>query len=94
MSDGRRLLPAIIALHDRIRAAVLDAFASQQRDTLADVAHDDEGDTIYAVDRVSEAALIEGLDAIAREEPLCLIAEGLPAGGTKDHVYTSLLICW
>jgi hypothetical protein len=30
---------------------------------------------------VSEAALIEGLDAIAREEPLCLIAEGLPAGG-------------
>ncbi len=81
MSDARRLLPAILALHDRIRAAVLDAFASQQRDTLADVAHDDEGDTIYAVDRVSEAALIEGLDAIAREEPLCLIAEGLPAGG-------------
>ena len=81
MSDVRRLLPAIIALHDRIRAAVLDAFASQQRDTLADVAHDEEGDTIYAVDRVSEAALIEGLDAIAREEPLCLIAEGLPAGG-------------
>ena len=81
MSDVRRLLPAIVTLHDRIRAAVLDAFASQQRDTLADVAHDDEGDTIYAVDRVSEAALIEGLDAIAREEPLCLIAEGLPAGG-------------
>ena len=81
MSDVRRLLPVFIALHDRIRAAVLDAFASQQRDTLADVAHDDEGDTIYAVDRVSEAALIEGLDAIAREEPLCLIAEGLPAGG-------------
>jgi len=81
MSDGRRLLPAIIALHDRIRAAVLDAFASQQRDTLADVAHDDEGDTIYAVDRVSEAALVEGLDAIAREEPLCLIAEGLPSRG-------------
>ena len=81
MSDVRRLLPAIIALHDRIRAAVLDAFVSQRRDTLADVAHDEEGDTIYAVDRVSEAALIEGLDAIAREEPLCLIAEGLPAEG-------------
>jgi hypothetical protein len=81
MSDVRRLLPAIVALHDRIRAAVLDAFASQQHDTLADVAHDEEGDTIYAIDRVSEAALVEGLDAIAREEPLCLIAEGLPAGG-------------
>ena len=81
MSEVHRLLPAIIALHDRIRAAVLDAFASQQRDTLADVAHDEEGDTIYAVDRVSEAVLIDGLDAIAREEPLCLIAEGLPAGG-------------
>jgi len=82
MSDPRRLLPAILALHDRIRAAVLEAFASQQhRDALAAVAHDDEGDTIYVVDRVSEAALVEGLAEMARDEPLCLVAEGLPPAG-------------
>ena len=81
MSDARRLLPAILALHDRIRASVLEAFATQDRDELAGVAHDEEGDTIYAVDRVSEVALVDGLAEVAREEPLVLVAEGLPAGG-------------
>ena len=81
MTDPRRLLPAILALHDRIRASVVNAFAGQQRDDLAGVAHDDEGDTIYAVDRVSEAVLVEGLSKIASDEPLVLVAEGLPAGG-------------
>jgi hypothetical protein len=81
VSDARRLLPAILALHDRIRASVLEAFATQHRDDLAGVAHDEEGDTIYAVDRVSEAALVDGLAEVAREEPLVLVAEGLPAGG-------------
>ena len=81
MSDARGLLPSILALHDRIRAAVLEAFETQHRDELAGVAHDEEGDTIYAIDRVSEAALVEGLSAVAREDPLVLVAEGLPAGG-------------
>lgn len=48
---------------------------------MAEVAHDEEGDTIYAVDRVSEATLIGGLTELAREEPLVLIAEGLPPQG-------------
>ncbi len=81
MSDARQLLPAILALHDRIRASVLEAFATQERDELAGVAHDEEGDTIYAVDRVSEVALVDGLAEVAREEPLVLVAEGLPSGG-------------
>jgi len=81
VSDARRLLPAILALHDRIRLSVLEAFATQDRDELAGVAHDEEGDTIYAVDRVSETALVDGLAEIARAEPLVLVAEGLPAQG-------------
>jgi hypothetical protein len=90
VSDARPLLPGILALHDRIRASVLEAFETQDRDELAGVAHDEEGDTIYAVDRVSEAALVAGLAEVAREEPLVLVAEGLPAegltlpGGTPD----------
>jgi hypothetical protein len=81
MNDARRLLPAILALHDQIRGSVLDAFETRHRDDLAGVVHDDEGDTIYAVDRVSETALVEGLTSVARDEPLVLVAEGLPAGG-------------
>jgi len=81
MTDPRRLLPAILALHDLIRTSVLDAFAKQQHDDLAGVAHDAEGDTIYAVDRVSEDVLVRGLTEISRDEPLVVVAEGLPARG-------------
>jgi hypothetical protein len=81
VSDARRLLAAIIALHDRIRESVVDAFASQRREVLAGVAHDEEGDTIYTIDRVSEAVLVSDLAEVAREEPLWLVAEGLPPNG-------------
>ena len=81
MSDARRLLPAILALHDRIRESLVDAFSTQHHDVLAGVAHDEEGDTIYAIDRVSEAVLVDHLGEVARDEPLCLIAEGLPPDG-------------
>jgi fructose-1,6-bisphosphatase/inositol monophosphatase family enzyme len=83
MSDARRLLPAILALHDRIRASVVDACVRQDSDALAEVAHDDAaaGDTIYAVDRVSETTLVDGLAELARDEPLILVAEGLPPEG-------------
>ena len=89
MSDARRLLPPILALHDRIRVSILDAFANRHGDDLAGVAHDDEGDTIYAVDRVSEAVLVDGLSEIARDEPLCLVAEGLDPAGLALPLGTS-----
>ncbi|CAN5812797.1 hypothetical protein BH11GEM2_BH11GEM2_05050 [soil metagenome] len=81
MPDASHLLPAILDLHDRIRASVVAACEQQSHDAMAEVAHDDEGDTIYAVDRVSEATLIEGLTELAQSEPLVLIAEGLPSEG-------------
>ena len=81
MSDARALLPVILELHDRIRTSVVDAFTGQQPDSLSDVADDGAGDTIYAVDRVSEETLVAGLEIAARDEPLCLIAEGLPPEG-------------
>src|SRR4051812_49304856 len=81
MLDARDLLPAILALHDRIRGSVVDAFSAQSHDSLSDVADDGVGDTIYAVDRVSEETLVAGLERLARDEPLVLIAEGLPPQG-------------
>jgi fructose-1,6-bisphosphatase/inositol monophosphatase family enzyme len=81
MTDARRLLPSILALHDAIRTSVVDAFVAQQGDALSDVAADDAGDTIYAVDRVSEETLVAGLEALAHDEPMVLVAEGLPNEG-------------
>jgi hypothetical protein len=71
----------IVELHDRIRTSVVAACEAQTSDAMSAVAHDDVGDTIYAVDKVSETTLIEGLAEFARSEPLVLIAEGLPPEG-------------
>ena len=81
VSDPRGLLLAITELHDRIRASVVAACERQSSEAMAEIAHDDAGDTIYAVDKVSEETLIDGLTALAHEEPLVLIAEGLPSEG-------------
>jgi hypothetical protein len=80
LPEPRCLLEPILALHERIRASVVEACERQQTEELAVVAHDELGDTIYAIDRVGEELLVEGLAEIAREEPLCLLAEGLPGG--------------
>ncbi|MEO5817444.1 MAG: inositol monophosphatase, partial [Gemmatimonadaceae bacterium] len=77
-TDSRALLPVIVELHDRIRSSVVAACEAQSADAMSAVAHDDAGDTIYAVDKVSETTLIEGLAEFARSEPVVLIAEGLP----------------
>jgi hypothetical protein len=85
VTDAAQLLEPILALHDRIRGAVVEACASQSAELLAavasDAAGDGGGDTIYAIDRVGEATLVAGLADLAREEPLCLVAEGLPGDG-------------
>ncbi|MDQ2667925.1 MAG: inositol monophosphatase [Gemmatimonadota bacterium] len=99
MPDASHLLPTILDLHDRIRTSVVAACEQQSHDVMAEVAHDDEGDTIYAVDKVSEATLIEALTELARTEPLVLIAEGLhpegmvlPAGARETDCKWRLLV--
>lgn len=79
METAARLLEPILALHESIRTAVCAASEQQPAEQLAAVAGN-EGDTIYAIDRVGEDVLIEGLVEVAREEPLVLIAEGIAGG--------------
>ena len=84
--DARVLLEPVLALHDRIRSSLVESCARQAADELAVVAGEDHSDTIYAIDRVAESVLVEGLAEVARAEPLWLVAEGLPAGGvTLPH---------
>ena len=76
------LLEPIRRLHTQIRAAVVAACERESLETLAEIDHESEGDTIYAIDRFSEDLLI---DFFAREiavhTPILLIAEGLPGNG-------------
>ncbi len=76
------LLGLILELHAAIREAVVAACERQALDELAGVAEDDAtGDTIYAVDRVSEAVLVGFFaERVAPRWPLVLVGEGLPDG--------------
>jgi fructose-1,6-bisphosphatase/inositol monophosphatase family enzyme len=75
------LLEPVRALHRQIRKAVRRVCQKSSVETLAAVAEDGEGDTIYAVDKVSEAVLIEGLEAAAAQAGgLVLVAEGIAGG--------------
>jgi fructose-1,6-bisphosphatase/inositol monophosphatase family enzyme len=94
-----RIRDAVVAACERVqtvqdeRALALTGQAEADGDDLARIVddRDDEGDTIYAVDRVSEEVLIHFFDTeIATRWPIVLIAEGLPGGqlrlprGTAD----------
>src|ERR1044072_1546615 len=80
--DPRWLLEPIRRLHELIRAAVVDACERSAVESLAEVEREEEGDTIYAVDRVSEELIVEFFEhEVAHTAPLVLVAEGLPEGG-------------
>lgn len=79
--DVRELLVPIQRLHHRIQAAVLEACVRAEPGDLSRIDHDAEGDTIYAVDRISEELLVEFFEQeIACLAPLVLIAEGIEQG--------------
>lgn len=77
------LLALILELQGAIRDAVVASCEERALEDLADVVEDGSaGDTIYAVDRVSEALLLGFFaERVAPRWPLILIAEGLPPEG-------------
>src|SRR5256714_2281533 len=77
--DANCLLEPILSLHDAVRRAVVDACERQASEQLATPAGD-EGDTIYAIDRVAEEAFLGGLGGLPPDESVCVIAEGLSIG--------------
>lgn len=81
MSSPHALLEPIRALHRQIRAGVREACEKQELASLSKVAEDGEGDTLYAVDKVSEELLVRGLGAQAeRLGGVVLVAEGVSGG--------------
>ena len=81
-SDGLEwLIDPLRRLHSIVRDAVVKSFERSAIEDMAAIAREEEGDTIYAVDRVSEELLIGFFnEAIASVVPVVLIAEGLPSG--------------
>lgn len=76
------LLGPIRRIHERVRDAVVAECEKAAVEQLAEVSDDEsEGDTIYAVDRVSEELLVELFEhEVASLAPLVLIAEGIEDG--------------
>jgi fructose-1,6-bisphosphatase/inositol monophosphatase family enzyme len=76
-----RLLARLREIHDRIREAVLAACERTAIEQLAAVVGEDAGDTVFAIDRVSEGVLLEHFASLAQDWPLLLVAEGLGKDG-------------
>ena len=78
--DPASLLEPLRQIHDSVRNAVVAATEQQQLDKLAEISRDVEGDTIYAIDVVSEEMVLELFEALSRQHTFVLVAEGLPGG--------------
>ena len=95
-----RLLARIRAIHEAIRDRVVASCETRPGDELAEVVGDDAGDTLFAIDRVSEEVLLAEFEVLAKEWPLLLVAEGLgqdgrrvlPEGTREDDVEIVVLV--
>lgn len=75
------LLDSIRSIHEEIRDAVITACEQSPPENIARVVEDGDGDTIFAVDRISEEVLVDLFErTIAPRSPIVLIAEGLAGG--------------
>lgn len=81
--DSAELLAELRSIHADIRDAVVAACEQRATDDLATPIGDEGGDTIYAVDRVSEEVLLERFAVLADRWPCVLVAEGI---GIEGHV--------
>jgi fructose-1,6-bisphosphatase/inositol monophosphatase family enzyme len=81
VKDIRDLLEPIQRLHRTIRDRVVEECEQRSVGSLSRVVSDCDGDTIFAVDRVSEELLVVFVEReIASKVPVVLIAEGIEEG--------------
>ncbi len=83
IAQANELLGQIRAIHETIRDRVVASCKQQAIEQLAEIVSVQAGDTIFALDRVSEQALIECFTELGRERSFVLIAEGLGEDGVR-----------
>ena len=81
--DAAALVTEIRAVHDAIRDEVVAACERQSTEELSAVVGDDAGDTLFAVDRLTEPVLLARFGEVARRWPCLLVAEGLGHDGRR-----------
>lgn len=98
--DAADLLARLRIIHDAIRDAVVAACERSAIEQLAVPLGNEGGDTIFAVDRISEAVLLEQFAHLATRWSLVLIAEGfgatgravLPSGTAEDDAELRVIV--
>jgi hypothetical protein len=83
LRDAQALVAEIRGVHEAIRDEIVAACERQSIEELSAVVGDDAGDTVFAVDRLSEAVLLARFGELARRWPCLLVAEGLGQDGRR-----------
>ncbi|MGA7894575.1 MAG: hypothetical protein WCA49_15250 [Candidatus Sulfotelmatobacter sp.] len=94
------LVAPIRKLHAQIRDAVVAACERSSTEAMSGIAQEQEGDTIYAIDRVSEELIVEFFEREAvASGGIVLIAEGLhggqvvlPRGASESDVQWRIIV--
>src|SRR5258708_4714034 len=79
--DIQVLLERIRAIHAAMRDKVVSACEQATTEQLAEIVAEQAGDTVFAIDRVSEEVLLEHFAQLGQEWSFVLIAEGLGKDG-------------
>jgi fructose-1,6-bisphosphatase/inositol monophosphatase family enzyme len=83
VADRERLLARIRGIHETIRDRIVASCEARPGEELAAVVGEEAGDTLFAIDRLSEEVLVAEFEALARDWPMLLVAEGLGHDGRR-----------
>ncbi len=100
IKNVREFIPILKNLHLRIREQVIAACEQSALESLSEIAREEDGDTIYAVDLISEELIVEFFEKeIAPQTSVVLICEGLetgqlvwPRGAAEDEAKWRIII--
>jgi fructose-1,6-bisphosphatase/inositol monophosphatase family enzyme len=98
--DHTTLLDRIRAIHSAIRDDVVAACERTAMEQLAVVVAEEAGDMVFAIDRISEAVLVERFAELAETWSCVLVAEGLgetgvvvlPEGTTAEEAELRIIV--
>ena len=77
------LLTRILSIHAAIRDGVVLSCEQATTEQLSTIVAEQAGDTIFAIDRISEEILLQHFETLGEEWSFMLIAEGLGADGKR-----------
>lgn len=81
--DVNELLEAIRHIHEAIRDEVVATCERSSLDALSTIVAEQGGDTIFAIDRVSEEVLLQHFEQLSHRWSFLLVAEGLGEDGRQ-----------